>query len=86
MHFLFSLLLGVAIATAALLSVQNASAVTVKFLLWQSIPLPFGIVLAFTVSGGILLVALLRPGRGLAASSTSTPEFDLDEFDTEDWE
>ncbi len=70
--------------TVALLSVQNATAVTVKFLVWQSVPLPFGMVLALAMAGGLLLIALAlaRPPRQMAAA----PEQDLDPFDPEDWD
>jgi uncharacterized integral membrane protein len=79
MHFLLSCLIGLIIIAAALLSVQNATAITIQFLFWQSISLPFGVVLAFAISSGVLLVTLIRPTAKLAA----TP---ADEFDFEDWE
>jgi uncharacterized integral membrane protein len=43
------------IVAIALLSVQNATLVSLKFLLWQTVPLPAGLLLAIALSGGILL-------------------------------
>jgi uncharacterized integral membrane protein len=39
----------------ALLSVQNATLVSLKFLVWRSIELPWGLILAGSVSIGFLL-------------------------------
>jgi uncharacterized integral membrane protein len=39
----------------ALLSVQNATLVSLKFLFWRSIELPWGLILAGSVSIGFLL-------------------------------
>jgi uncharacterized integral membrane protein len=39
----------------ALISVQNATVVSIKFLFWQSIELPWGLILASAVSIGFLL-------------------------------
>jgi uncharacterized integral membrane protein len=43
------------VAVIALLSVQNASLVSLKFGFWQSIELPWGIVLAGAVSLGLII-------------------------------
>jgi uncharacterized integral membrane protein len=43
------------ISVIALISVQNASLVSLKFLFWQSIELPWGIVLAIAVATGFLI-------------------------------
>lgn len=58
MHLLLSLLFGVGIIVAAILSVQNATAVSIQFLAWRSVPIPVGIVLAFALGGGILVGAI----------------------------
>ena len=84
MHFLLSCLLGIGITAAALLSVQNAAAVSIRFFMWQSVPLPLGMVLVLAVSAGVLLVALMRP-VGWATIAPSA-EQELDEFDSEDWD
>jgi uncharacterized integral membrane protein len=43
------------IVAIALLSVQNATLVSLKFLFWQTVPLSAGLLLAIALSGGILL-------------------------------
>ena len=43
------------IALIALLSVQNASLVSLKFLFWTSIDLPWGLVLASAVALGFII-------------------------------
>jgi lipopolysaccharide assembly protein A len=43
------------IATIALLSVQNATLVNLKFVFWKSIDLPWGLVLASAVGIGFLI-------------------------------
>lgn len=83
MHFLLSCLLGLGMTAAALLSVQNAAAVSIKLLIWQSVPLPFGIVLVLAVSVGLFLAALIRPVGQVAASNSG---FERDVFDSEDWD
>jgi lipopolysaccharide assembly protein A len=47
------------IALIALVSVQNASLVSLKFVLWKSIELPWGIVLAGAVAIGLMIGACL---------------------------
>ncbi len=47
------------ISVIALISVQNASLVSLKFVLWKSIELPWGIVLAGAVALGLLIGACL---------------------------
>ncbi|PZD71524.1 hypothetical protein C1752_06144 [Acaryochloris thomasi RCC1774] len=84
MHFLLSCLLGLGITAAALLSVQNAAAVSIKLLIWQSVPLPFGMMLVLAVSVGLFLVALLRPAGQATASSNA--DLNLDDFDSEEWQ
>jgi len=54
MHLLFSLLFSLGIVMVAVLSVQNATAVSIHFLAWRFVPLPVGIVLAFAMGAGLL--------------------------------
>jgi uncharacterized integral membrane protein len=42
----------------ALISVQNATPVSLRFLSWQSIQLPMGLVLAFSAALGMAIAAL----------------------------
>jgi uncharacterized integral membrane protein len=55
MKILAFLMIGLAIASAALFSVQNASAVSLQFLAWRSIELPLGFLLCLGFVGGLLL-------------------------------
>lgn len=43
------------IVAIALLSVQNATLVSLKFLFWQTVPLPAGLLLAIALGSGLLL-------------------------------
>ncbi len=43
------------IVAIALLSVQNATIVSIKFLFWESVQLPWGLILAGAVGIGFLL-------------------------------
>jgi lipopolysaccharide assembly protein A len=47
------------IVLIALISVQNASLVSIKFAIWESIDLPWGLVLAGAVALGFLIGACL---------------------------
>ncbi len=48
------------VAAIAILSVQNATAVSLQFLTFQSIQLPVGVLLAFSVSGGMVAMAAVQ--------------------------
>jgi uncharacterized integral membrane protein len=58
-NLLLSMLVAIAIVFVALLSVQNATLVSVKFLTLQSIDLPWGLVLAIFAGMGLLLAGCL---------------------------
>jgi uncharacterized integral membrane protein len=58
-NLLISLVLAIAIALLALLSVQNATLVSVQFLNLHSIDLPWGLVLAIFVGIGLILAGCL---------------------------
>jgi lysylphosphatidylglycerol synthetase-like protein (DUF2156 family) len=60
-NFLILLIIAVWVVVIALISVQNASPVSLKFLVFQSIQIPFGLMLAFAVAVGLLSVAILQP-------------------------
>ncbi|NMG08928.1 LapA family protein [Brasilonema sp. UFV-L1] len=69
----------------AILSVQNAESVSLRFLSFQSVQIPVGLVLAFCAGFGIVSVALLQPLWSLAGSgqrnsqSEDENEFFVDE-------
>lgn len=53
-----SLIVAIWIAAIAILSVQNFESVSLSFLGWESIKLPMGLVLAFSVSIGLIFGAI----------------------------
>jgi uncharacterized integral membrane protein len=54
-NFIISTIAAGWIVLLALISVQNATVVSLKFLVWQSIELPWGLILAGAVGIGLLL-------------------------------
>jgi uncharacterized integral membrane protein len=64
------------ISAIALISIQNAEPVTLKFLTLQSVALPFGLVLAFSAGLGVFGSALLLP---LLFAGGSNPANDDDD-------
>ncbi|WOD38368.1 lipopolysaccharide assembly protein LapA domain-containing protein [Nodosilinea sp. E11] len=61
----------------AIIAVQNATPVSIRLLNLQSIELPFGVLLAFCVAGGMLAAALLLlvlGGNPLRVSRRKRPE------------
>jgi lipopolysaccharide assembly protein A len=54
-NLLISSIAAIWIALIALISVQNASLVSLKFIFWRSIDLPWGLVLAVAVALGFIL-------------------------------
>jgi lipopolysaccharide assembly protein A len=58
-NFINSLVTAVWISTIALFSIQNIQAVSLKFLVWQSIQFPIGVLLAFCAGVGFIGGSLL---------------------------
>ena len=54
-NLIISTIVAMWIVSIALLSVQNATIVSLKFLVWNSIELPWGAILAGAVGVGLLL-------------------------------
>jgi uncharacterized integral membrane protein len=54
-NLIISTIVAIWIMLIALLSVQNASLVSLKFIFWKSIDLPWGLVLASAVALGFLI-------------------------------
>jgi hypothetical protein len=85
-NFLILLIIAVWVVVIALISVQNASPVSLKFLVFQSIQIPFGLMLAFAVAVGLLSVAILQPLWGREEEFESMVEEDTEFFvDDEDF-
>lgn len=72
--FLVTGLIALWISTIAIVAVQNFTAVSFKFLQFQSIQLPFGLVLAFSVGLGAIGTALIQ----LLSSSSSNRDLEED--------
>jgi|GEM_PF-2193690 len=58
--FGLSVVLSICVTAIAILSVQNATLVTLQFLVFQSIQLPLGVLLAFCMGGGMLIMAAVQ--------------------------
>jgi uncharacterized integral membrane protein len=83
--FLISVVIAVWVIAIALISVQNATLVRLKFLSFQSIQIPVGLVLAFCVGLGLVSITVLQPLWGLADSRKGNSRFDEDaEFFVDD--
>ena len=87
-NLLTSLIVATWVVAIAILSVQNATPVSLKFLNFESIQLPVGLLLAFSVGVGIIAMALVQPLWSLAGSrrgnSQSQKDLDDDEFFSDD--
>lgn len=59
-NFLICLILSVWVSAIAILSVQNVAPVSLQFLFFRSIDLPVGVVLALSMSIGLLGVAVAQ--------------------------
>lgn len=53
------------VGAIALIAIQNAVPIALRFLAFQSIEIPFGLVIAFSVVFGILGAAIVQPLLGL---------------------
>ena len=80
-NLLTSTILACWVVVIAILSVQNATPVSLRFLTFESIQLPVGLVLAFSAGLGIIGISLTQPLWSLASSrqGNSQSENDLDE-------
>lgn len=65
-NLLSSLIIAAWAIAIAVLSVQNYSLISLKFLTFTSVPIPFGVLLAFCFAGGMILgsVAPILLGGG----------------------
>ncbi len=73
-HLVIAVIIAVWVMVIALISVQNATPVSLRFLGLQSIQIPFGLVLAFVVAGGLLGMAILQPLWGLGELKSRVDE------------
>jgi uncharacterized integral membrane protein len=85
-NLLISLVVGIWIVAIAIISVQNATPVSLKFFTFQSIQIPIGLVLAFSAGVGIIGIALLQPLWGLSTPQRNYTQDDAEFFvDDEDF-
>ena len=47
----------------AVMSIQNIDLVSIKFLVWESVQLPFGVLLAFAVGFGLIVGSFIPVGQ-----------------------
>jgi uncharacterized integral membrane protein len=59
MRILITGLIALCILLAALVSIQNATSVSVTLLIWRSINLPLGVVLVFSFVVGLMLAVIV---------------------------
>lgn len=83
-NFLTAILLAAWIGIIAVFSIQNITAVSLKFLAFESIQLPVGVLLAFSMGIGTIVAAIAsllwrkpRKSKRYAQSQVD----DLEEFD-----
>lgn len=84
-NILTSLLLATWVVAIAILSLRNVTPVSLKFLTFQSIELPFFLVLAFSAGVGMIGMALTQPLWSLAGSSEGNSQSEKDLEDDEDF-
>ncbi|MFB2934703.1 lipopolysaccharide assembly protein LapA domain-containing protein [Aerosakkonemataceae cyanobacterium BLCC-F154] len=77
------LILAVWMMAIAILSVQNATPVTLKFLAYESIRLPVGVVLAFSAAAGAIVGAIVALPLFSPSDTTSTKDFPEENYRTE---
>jgi putative membrane protein len=84
-NFLASAIVGGWIMTMAVFAIQNIQPVSLKFLQFESIKVPIGILLAFSLGIGFYIAAViptfLRKSKKSPRSRFSSPESGLDELD-----
>ncbi len=58
-NLLTAIILGTCLLLVATVSIQNITPLTLRFLTWESVEIPFGILLTATVAVGLLVGAVL---------------------------
>jgi uncharacterized integral membrane protein len=69
LNVLVSSIVALWVSAIALLSVQNATLVELRFLTGKTVPIPMGVLLGFGASAGMLGTALVLPGDRPSARS-----------------
>lgn len=80
-----SLVMATWVMAIAIVSVQNATPVSLKFLMFQSIQIPVGLLLAFCMGVGLIGMALLQPLWDIGSFEQSQSQWNEDaEFFVDD--
>ncbi|RCJ39703.1 DUF1049 domain-containing protein [Nostoc minutum NIES-26] len=83
--FFASLVVAIWVVAIAIISVQNATPVSLKFLTFQSVQIPAGLVLAFSAGIGLIGISILQPLWGLGDSRQGNSRLEDDaEFFVDD--
>jgi uncharacterized integral membrane protein len=77
-NLLTSLVVASWVVAIAVLSLKNVTPVSLKFLTYQSIQLPFFLVLAFSASLGMIVMTLIQSLWGFAGSQQGNSQSDND--------
>jgi uncharacterized integral membrane protein len=78
-----SFLVAILVSAIAIISVQNAAPVALSFILFKSIQIPVGLVLAISISAGLIGGALLQPLWNFSDSQDSRPKFQANPEDSD---
>ena len=70
-----SFLVAILASAIGIISVQNAAPVSLNFMFFKSIQVPVGLVLAMSVSAGLIVAALLQPLWNISDSQNSRRKF-----------
>jgi hypothetical protein len=80
-----SLVMATWVMAIAIVSVQNATPVSLKFLMFLSIQIPVGLLLAFSMGVGLIGMALLQPLWDIGSFEQSQSQWNEDaEFFVDD--
>ena len=71
-NLLLSIILALWIMAIAIVSVQNATPVSLRFLTFESIQIPVGLLLTFFVVVGIIVASVLQPLWSVSNSKRTT--------------
>ena len=82
-----SFLVAILASAIGIISVQNAAPVALNFIFFKSIQLPVGLVLAMSISAGLIGGALLQPLWNLSDSQANRRQFQAnpEESDTAEY-
>lgn len=81
-NLVLSIIIALWIMAIAIISVQNATAVSLRFITFASIQIPVGLLLAFCVAIGIIATSLIQPllGKSNRKKTSSRRYEDDNEF------